>query len=110
VIDITKILLGEGLTQTERLYLGSLAHHDGFPVFKKLVDQVCRLATEDIVKLDPEDPQYERKVAARTQRARDFNEFAGAIQKSFNANVMLANEQEEKEKDNARTNSGTEAN
>jgi hypothetical protein len=110
MMDLSKVLLGEYLTQTERLYLRSLPDHDGFPVLKKLFDQVCRLATEDVVKLDPEDEHYERKLAARTQRARDFNEFAGCIIKSFNANVQIANDIEKKEKHNAGTNSRPEAN
>lgn len=95
--DLTKILLGEGLTQTERLYLGSLAHHDGFPVLKKLFDQACKLATEDVLKVDPEDKEYASKVQARAMRARIINEFVGSIRKSFEANVMIANEAEEKE-------------
>lgn len=110
MMDLSKVFLGEYLTQTERLYLRSLPDHDGFTVLKKLFDQVCRLAHEDVVKLDPEDQQYEKKLAVRVQRERYFNEFAGCIIKSFNANVKIANDIEKKEKHNAGTNSRPEAN
>lgn len=105
--DLTGILLGEELTQTERLYLCSMAGTEGFPVLRKLFDQACRIATEDIVKLDPEDERYEAKLRLRQQRARDINEFCEAIRKSFSANVVMARQEEEKkqgEKQNERPN------
>jgi hypothetical protein len=104
--DLKDILLGENLTQTERLYLGSLAHHDGFPVLKKLFDEAARIATAQAIQCDPEEERYDQIVKYRQQRARIINEFVGAIQKSFNANAMIAEDQEKKEKANA----GTERN
>lgn len=103
--DLTKILLGEGLTQTERLYLGSMAHTEGFPVLKKLFEQALAFVKEDPMRVDPEDNDYDIKVQARVLRARHFNEFVSAIRKSFEANVMIANEAEEKV--NAGTNSAS---
>ena len=94
--NLQKEFLGESLTQTERLYLGSLTHHDGFPVLEKLMNEACRIATEDVMRLDPENDKYAAQLVARQQRARNISEFCGAILKSIRANIVVAEENERK--------------
>jgi len=95
-MNLQKEFLGETLTQTERLFLTSLTHHDGWPVLVKLMNEACLLATQDVVKLDPEDDKYASKLAARQMRARDMNEFCGAILKSVKGNMEVAAQNERK--------------
>lgn len=103
--DLKSILLGQDLTQTERLYLVSMAQHDGFPVLKKMFDQACKFVTDECNECNPEDSNYDQIVKFRQQRMRIVNDFCASIRKSFVANVMIGNEKEEKEKNNAGPNS-----
>jgi hypothetical protein len=98
VTDLTKIMF-ENLTPSERMQLAALAQQEEFQALKKLFDLACKAAGDDVMKVDPEDDKYERKVAARQMRARNINEFCECIRKNFLANVMIANEA--KERDNA---------
>lgn len=98
-MSITKTPLGAEFTQTERLYLASLAHHDGFPVLQKLMDEACRKATEEVMKVDPKIDRYMEVLAATQSNARAIHEFCEAVRKSFNWNVELANQNEEKKKE-----------
>lgn len=98
-MNLQKIMLGENLTQTERVYLESLTHHDGYPVLEKIMTEACRIATEDIVKLDPEEKDYTEKVAARAARSRSINEFCGAVFKSIRGNIAVAENNERKAND-----------
>jgi hypothetical protein len=105
--NLKDILLGQTLTPTERLYLGSLSMHDGFPVLKKLMEEACRFVNEDVIKTDPEAEKrdYERVLAVRQQRARNINEFCFALLKNMDANILMGQAQSnEEKKDNAGTN------
>ena len=95
-MNLQKEFLGESLTQSERLYLEGLTHHDGFPVLTKLMNEACRIASDDVMKLDPEDDKYASKLAARQQRARNMSEFCGAILKSIQGHIVVATENERK--------------
>ena len=95
-MNLQKEFLGEGLTQTERLYLEGLTHHDGYPVLEKLFNQACSIANADVMKLDPEDANYDTAVKARQQRARNINEFCGAVIKSIKGNIKVAENNERK--------------
>jgi len=96
-MSITKTPLGKDLTQGERIYLASLAHHDGFPVLQKLFDDACRAATEEVMKVDPASPNYKDVLAAKQANARAIHEFCDAIRKSFNWNVEIGVQEVEKE-------------
>ena len=98
-MNLEKEFLGESLTQTERLYLESLTHHDGYPVLVKLMNEACRISTQDVMKLDPEEDKYDSKLRARSQRARNIAEFSTAILKSIAGNIEVANEFKEKNND-----------
>lgn len=93
--------LGENLTQTERLFLVSMAHHDGFPVLQKLLDEACRKATEEVMKVDPKVPNYKDILAATQANARAIHEFCEAVRKSFLWNTELGMKEEAKSKEPA---------
>ena len=103
-MNLQKEFLGETLTQSERLFLISLTHHDGWPVLVKMMNEACTIATQDVVKLDPEDDKYATKLAARQQRARDMNEFCGAILKSVKGNMEVAAQNERKANERSASN------
>lgn len=96
-VPLTQIRLDQGLTEAERLYLKALSLHEGFAALKKMFENACRSAHEDMVKLDPMDPQYEAHLKYLHQRERVINEFANGIRKSFEANVVEASAIEAKE-------------
>jgi hypothetical protein len=93
----TQFLLEDKLTQEEKIYLKSMSFHEGFPVLQKLFTEACNIAHADVVKADPESPDYDRILAVRYQRERNINEFCEAIRKSFNAHVAMATKEVEKE-------------
>ena len=105
-MNLEKEFLGESLTQTERLYLNGLTQHDGYKVLVKLMDEACRIATQDVMKLDPEEDKYESKLKARSQRARNIAEFSVAILKSIKGNIEVSKQFKENE-DNDRTSPAT---
>lgn len=73
----------EGLNTQEKLYLGSLSKHPGYVVLRKLMDDACRQATELVIKLNPEDPQYDAKLKARQIVARTTNDVCATLIKSI---------------------------
>jgi hypothetical protein len=75
-------LLMEDLTHPERIFLTQIVQHAGFQVLIKLMDAGCTRATQDIVRLDPEKPDYERLLTYRSQRSRNINEFSAWVFKS----------------------------
>lgn len=86
-MSITKRMLAENLTQTQRLYLISMSHHDGFPVLQLMFDDACRKATEEVMQVDPSLPNYKDVLAAKQQSARNIHEFCEAVRKSFLAHA-----------------------
>ena len=97
-------LLMDELTHPERIFLAQIVQHAGFKVLVKLFDAGCSRSTQDIVRLDPEKPDYERLTVYRTQRSRNINEFSALIMKSveFHTGALRAAEVgEEVEADDA---------
>ncbi len=90
----TTPLLMEELTQPERVFLTQIFQHAGFSVLIKLFDAGCTRATQDIVRLDPEKPDYERLLAYRSQRSRNINEFSSWIRKSVEYHTKVVKMQE----------------
>ena len=80
-------LLMDELTTPERVMLAQSTFHGGHKVIIKLFDAACTRATADIVRLDPENPQYDHLLSVRTQRARNINEFCALVLKSIDYHV-----------------------
>jgi hypothetical protein len=94
---MAKMLCRDSLTKEERVLLNHLSMHPGFFVMKKLIDEACRLATAEVVKLDPGDPQYIQKVTAAQLTARATNDFAASLILAIRAHVTaLATEESQK--------------
>lgn len=97
----TGTLLREELSPSEVVMLAQMTHHGGFIVLKKLMEALCTRASEDLIRLDPEDKEYERKLSVRTQRARTINETCSVILKSIRAHVDSEVAQEQAEETEA---------
>jgi hypothetical protein len=97
----TGTLLREELSPAETVMLGQMTQHGGYKVLVKLMDALCTRATQDVVRLEPEDKDYERKLSVRSQRARTVNETCSVILKSIDAHVQSAANQEEQEQKEA---------
>jgi hypothetical protein len=69
-------LLSTSLTETQRLNLSAMKQHPGYAVLELMLTEACRRATEDVIKLNPIEEGYERKLKALQSRARDRNEFS----------------------------------
>ena len=71
------------LSFDEKIFLGSLSKHPGFIVLKRLMESACKQATENLVKLNPEDERYNEKLKARQMAARITNDVCASLLKSI---------------------------
>lgn len=69
-------LLSDSLSETQRLNLSALKQHPGFAVLELMFMEACKRATEEVIKLDPTEEGYERKLKALQSKARDRSEFS----------------------------------
>jgi hypothetical protein len=97
-------LLANELTETQRVSLAALKQHPGFSVLESLLMAACRRATEEVIKLDPIEEGYERKLKALQSRARERNEFSSLILRSIEWQTQAVAPQEEDKKDNSEEN------
>jgi len=67
-------LLERELTLADCVALGQTLGTPGFEIVRRLYEAACQEASNDSIRLDPERPDYERVLAVRAQRARNFNE------------------------------------
>lgn len=75
----SKVLLEGILTTPEQVLLAQLVQMGGYKVLMKLFDAATTRFQEAPLKLNPEDPNYEKLVASRTQRARNSIEYANSV-------------------------------
>jgi len=73
------LMEAEELTPIERVNLTHMRTHPGFAVLEKLFMAACKNASEAVVKLDPIEEGYERKLKALQQKARERSEFSMLI-------------------------------
>jgi hypothetical protein len=85
----------DDLTQTERVSLSALKHQPGFSVLEKLFMAACKRASDEVIKLNPEDEGYERKLKARQLKARERSEFSLLILQTIDWQETLITVQEE---------------
>lgn len=90
------------LTLQEKNALKDMMQHPGFAVQKKLFDDACRQANEALIKLNPEDADYDRLAKTRHMTARLTNEVCATLIKSIimhseSAKIENAIEQQNKE-------------
>jgi hypothetical protein len=84
------VLLADELTDVERASLASLAQHPGWRVVEKLHTEACKRATEAVIKLDPTEEGYQRKLVALQSKARERNEFSLLILGSVSLHIEAA--------------------
>jgi hypothetical protein len=92
-----KPLLQDSLTQVKRVMLGQTYHSPGFHVVIELIEAMCADALAFTTKLNPEDDGYERKLAVRTQRARNINEAAAILRDSIQYHLDMIVKQDAEE-------------
>ena|ERR1017187_543498 len=63
-------LLSDKLTLPERVMLGQMTNHVGFPVLIKLFEAIVERTQQDLARVDPEKDGYEKILAYRQQRYR----------------------------------------
>lgn len=87
-------LLSDKLSASERAMLAQVTHHGGYKVIIKLMEALCDRISKDEIRLDPEKPGYEDKLAVRHQRARNANEVCAELLKSIEWHIRAAANQE----------------
>lgn len=85
-----KPLCLDTLSPEDRVYLGNMSAHPGYQVLKKLISDACKQATEAVIKLDPADDQYDRKLKALQFTARAVNDFSSTLLKSVEMHSLMA--------------------
>lgn len=85
-----QILLDGVLSMPEQVLLGQLTQMGGYKVLQKLFDAAATVFQEAPLKLDPENPNYEKLVASRTQAARNAIEFSNLVFNSVECHVKAA--------------------
>src|SRR5579859_7033866 len=101
--DKTPLLMNE-LTIADCAMLAQTMSTPGFEILVRLNEAVCVNAQKDTFKLDPEGPDYERKLSVRTQRARNVNEAIEHVRLSALAHIKrltMKKQQEDVEAKNA---------
>ena len=83
-------LLYDELTPLQRSVLANLARHPGFEVLVMIMNKSCELINSRLVKLDPQDPEYEKKLSRLHLQSRSVNEFCSKILKSIQIHEQIA--------------------
>lgn len=80
----------------DKMYLAHMTQHPGFEVLQRMMTSACDQVNAAVIKLDPEDANYERIVAVRQQSARVINHFCAELLKSieFHKRAGVVQEQE----------------
>jgi len=73
----------ESLSFDEKMSLGGLATHPGYVVLKKLMADACLQPTIALVKIKPDDVDYDRKIKANQLAAHITNDVCATLIKSI---------------------------
>ena len=94
--DVPKPLLAEELTLAEKVMLAQMSLTPGYKILIRLLEAGCQKATEDTIKTDPEDVNYDQILRARQQYSRAVNRFSTLVLKSveFHVEHGVAEEQQ----------------
>lgn len=76
-------LLSDELNDAQRVSLLNLKQHPGFQVLEQMFMAACKRATEEVIKLDPTEEGYERKLKALQSVARERNQFCLLVLQSI---------------------------
>lgn len=81
-------LLSDELNDAQRASLLGLKQHPGFSVLEAMFMAACKQATEEVIKLDPTEEGYERKLKALQSVARERNQFCLLVLRSIDWQVQ----------------------
>ena len=98
----TQRILREKLDIGKKTMLLQTSMTPGFQVLVEMANEAALRATQDISKLDPEGPDYERKVVERGRRARNISEGFDLLFKSVFAHVDSIKRREAQEDQDAK--------
>jgi hypothetical protein len=80
----------ENMSLEDKQYLGGLSQHPGYPILQRLMEDACRQATEAVIRLDPTDNEYDRKLKSLQMTARIMNDFCATLIKSIVMHTQAA--------------------
>lgn len=83
-------LLYDEITSQQRTALASLTHHPGYEVLQTIMSKSCERINARLVKLDPLDPEYEKKLTRLHLQSRTVNEFCSSVLKSVALQERIA--------------------
>lgn len=66
----------DDLLLPDKVVLANMTHHPGWKVAIRLLEAAVERANKDVIITDPEQPNYDKLLAARQQRSRSWNELA----------------------------------
>lgn len=90
-------LLSDELNEAQRVSLASLKQHPGFAILEQMFIAACNRATEEVIKLDPIEEGYERKLKALQSVARERNQFCLLVLQSIDWQVQSVVVQQEEQ-------------
>jgi hypothetical protein len=96
-----KPILHDELDLTKRTMLANLILQPGWQVVIELAEAVCKEATNKVIKLDVEAPDYSKKLAALQQMAQSTNRFCARLFSSIDFHANLAKFEHEQQDDAA---------
>jgi hypothetical protein len=88
-------LLSDELNEAQRVSLASLKQHPGFSILEQMFMAACKRATEEVIKLDPIEEGYERKLKALQSVARERNQFCLLVLESIDWQVASVVKEEQ---------------
>lgn len=96
---MARVLLADSLNDVDRAYLENLQHHEGYKVLVRLLNEKCSQANADVIRLDPDVPNYEKLLAEKQKKARFMSEFCSDVLGSMDAhiNALVTQQTEEQE-------------
>lgn len=95
------LLLESELSIAECVMLNGVMNTPGFSILTRLYEAACAWANNESIRLDPEDTNYNQKLAVRTQRTRNFNELVQYVRLSALTHVKRVEKQKQEENQQA---------
>ena len=74
----------------QRTALANLSHHPGYDVLLMIFNKSCERINARLLKLDPEDAEYDKKVTRLHLISKTVNEFCLSVVKSIQIHEQIA--------------------
>lgn len=83
-------LLFDELSSQQQTALANLSHHPGYDVLLMIFNKSCERINARLLKLDPEDAEYDKKVTRLHLISKTVNEFCLSVVKSIQIHEQIA--------------------